>query len=106
MTAAQRPTCCVCSLPIPEARPYSPTASVWIYYATCDACEQPVCSGCIGDSDGAPDGHITLCVFCYDARKAARLDFAAATSGRSRFEVREEWDEREERLERYDQERE
>ena len=101
--SAPRPTCCVCQQPIAEARPYR---SGWVYHATCDACEQPVCRDCIGDSDGAPDGRITLCRLCHEARKAARLDFAAATSGRSRFEVREEWDEREERLERYDQERE
>ena len=101
--SAPRPTCCVCQQPIAEAPHYR---SGWVRHAICHACKQPVCRECIGDSDGAPDGGMTLCRLCYEARKAAQLDRAAATSGRSRWEVREEWDEREERRERYDQERE
>ena len=76
----ERPICCVCQRPIPEARPYRSGRG------RCRTC----------NTDWLRRRRA--------ARKAARLAFA--TSGLSQWERRDARDAEEDRRERYDQERE
>ena len=96
--APERPTCGVCNVPV-GVRGYG----TWIYYSTCSRCERPVCYEHIADSDGAPDGTFTHCSTCVAELRAERdAEEAKATTGLSRFERIEAFDQREEERERYD----